>query len=276
MISLELISSIMGPEKMASLNAVSLHDIVRVKMAQECGIETGVITLTDAAAALGKVAFERRNAYRTINHGLGALGALLPQEKVASEKPRLAIPSHLFQKIALAYSLEKYAALANEADKALLHEYRNEVIDRTYEQLYKEAGVLDAVKSSGAAKALGSAMKSDTAKNVGKGMAVGTGLAVPGVAAGSYLSDKATDDARDKALQVAAGTAALGVGAYGIGKGMDRFAERTASGESVLEDLETTYYVDAMLAQRPTSEKVASLRRINRDYGMTLLYRVLQ
>lgn len=277
-LDLNTIFSAVGVDKVASIAAVPLSELVRAKIAQEHSVETPSLTLPDVVVALAKTAYVQRKTYAIIDRGLAQLAALSPTHKTASHNDAQApypIPGSFLRKVALAYKLDKFAALADGDTRDLLDEYRREVTNRAYAQLYKEAGVLSALKGSATAERLGEVLKSDTAKNVGKGLAVGTGLAVPGVAAGSYLSDKATDDARDKALQVAAGTAALGLGAYGIGKGIDRFAERTASGDSILDELTTTFYADALLASQEPNAKIASLRQINRDYGMTLLYRAV-
>jgi len=245
-----------------------------VKVAQEHGLETDSFTIQDAVALLGKQAYEQRATHKRIKNGLSALASLSESSKTASTQAAL-MPGHLFQKVARAYKLEKLAELADSETRSALLDERRAVVDATYSQLYKEAGVLDAAKSSRAAEGLSEFLKSDAGSAGVKGLAAGAGLAVPGIAAGSYLSDKATSDARDKALQAAAGTAALGLTAYGIGRGVDHFTERNASGSSCLEDLETTFYVDALLAQEPPSEKIAALRQVNRDYGMTLLYKAI-
>lgn len=107
------------------------------------------------------------------------------------------------------------------------------------------------------------------APTVGKGMAAGAGAAVPLTAAGMYLSDKATDDARDKALQAGLGIAGLGAGLYGIHKMTQKpehpmmHSMKYASEESVFHKLASIGMLDYELHDNGANSELIDLNNQN-------------
>ena len=69
------------------------------------------------------------------------------------------------------------------------------------------------------------------AQQAGKALAIGTGAAIPLALTGSYLSDKLTTDARNKALQAGAGIAALNFGSSIAANQMNRLGSSSRRGQ---------------------------------------------
>ena len=98
--------------------------------------------------------------------------------------------------------------------------------DAIFSGLQALSSVLGVQKFAGVGGVLDGISKNEVLRNAGKSMlkgtAVATGASVPALAVGHHLSDQFTEDARNRALQTAAGTAAIGLGAYGLGQTMTR------------------------------------------------------
>lgn len=147
----------------------------------------------------------------------------------------------------------------------------------------------------------------------GKGLAYAAGAAVPATLAGGYLIGKAGDesrktieDVRNKALQAAAGVAALGGGLYalhratkpdtktttlyGAGPGGERIPMRESvqkissvkeEPSELLEKLATVGYLDVLFedsmtrGDAATREKAAECRLLNAEHGVDILRQLL-
>jgi hypothetical protein len=122
-----------------------------------------------------------------------------------------------------------------------------------------------------------------------KGLLYGTGAAIPATAAGSYLihragkeSRKTTEDIRNKALQAAAGIAAIGGGMYALHRTQ---AGKTAAvqkdPEILLEKLATVGFLDVLFEEQRLHDnpsiryKAAECRLLNAEHGVDLLRQLL-
>lgn len=116
----------------------------------------------------------------------------------------------------------------------------------------------------------------------GKGFLMAAGAAVPAVAAGNMISDHATEQARNRALETAGGIAALGGTMYGLHHMMNRnktaSADEEAQVDAAIEKLASIGYLDELLAEAisaSTDEEqkklAAEVRCMNREYGVEIL-----
>lgn len=285
----------LGAEKTAYLKHQPLDEIVRNKIAHDHGVEVGPnITLGDAVGTLGISWRKKKAQHRVIQDGITALKSVLPAdtEKTASEAEARLYPrdASTFHKISAAYKLRRLAPLARGDGAEKIAALQQQVDEDIVESLKKEAR-------------LSAISKHPAARNMGKGLAVGAGAAAPlGVGAymtGSALSDRFTEDARNRALETAAGVGAIGTGVYGIGRGIDHMLEQRGAdrnyermlnhqrqlladqqrmlgkqasvNENVETDFKTAIYIDSLLENVEQNEKVAEVRALNREYAVNLL-----
>jgi hypothetical protein len=176
---------------------------------------------------------------------------------------------------------EKHAA---EGDEVLAAKALN---DLALFEAVKEAAI-----NWGAARELaGKAMQHP----VGKGLAYGTGAAIPAAAAGSYLIGRAgdearqtTEDVRNKALQTALGVGAVGAGLYGLHRltqPSQEAAPKQASAETdeiLLEKLSTVGFLDTLFveqekhgADESVRHEALECRMLNAEHGIDLLKQLL-
>lgn len=243
----------LGAEKVASLRYAPLHEIVPDGRAD--------FSVADAAGHIAKKASALRQERQSIQSGLKALNALGVTAKTATK-------TTLSEKIALAHKLriaEQYTD-KNEAVKTASYRHAlNEDIVNTIKQA-AIGGVLDGVSKN--------PLFRDMGKKMLQAGAVGTGLAIPGYAAGSALSDTFTEDARNRALQTAAGVGGMGMLGYAGMQAMGgRDNEKMSSvnlGQVLPQEkaahLATAVYLDELLDSVDQTEKVAGLRRLNREF----------
>ena len=292
----------LGREKTAYIRQAPLYVVVRNKYAQEHGVDLGdKFSLGDAVGAIGISWRKKQGSHRSIRDGLKALDAALPREstKTATENTPQMYPvgASTFQKIAAAQKVRMLIDFAeNTGVRGVekLAAVREAVDCDVIESIKKEASLLTDVLANPAVR------------NVGKGLGIGTGVAVPAYIAGSALSDDITADARDRALQTALGVGTIGLGVYGLGRGVDHFVDQTAADKNyarmqdnanhnmdlqrrayedkkridekyasaastAVEDFRTAAYVDALLDTVPNTEKIASIRALNREFAVNLL-----
>lgn len=122
--------------------------------------------------------------------------------------------------------------------------------------------------------------------SLGKGLAFGTGAAVPAYLVGKHLVDYGTDEARNKALQVAGGTALLAGSIYGLHKLLSNKTQQAPKMASVsidsaeimqekIEKLASAMYLDYLLSQNLfnaddtnglTKEAVDEVYKINQKF----------
>jgi hypothetical protein len=234
-------------------------------------------SVADAAGHVAKEAMYMADEQRAINAGVAALRAMgdVAVEKTAS----------LSDKIALAHKMRIMMDQGGEKTAAA-EPYK----DALYED------IVDTIKTATVGGILEGVSKSPALRDMGKkmlgGAAVGTGVAVPAVAAGSALSDQFTEDARNRALQTAAGVGAMGVAGYGGMKAIDQMAQDRSRdrnyqamgdyhermnkmssvvlGQVLTEEkaahLATACYLDELLASGEQNEKVAAIRKLNREF----------
>lgn len=249
------IEGALGAEKTAWLRGAPLSDVVGVPD----------LTLGDSIAHVASVARQKRAEHRKHASALRALGDVIgnpPREPERSFARKVAAAQKLRVIAGAALSPEEHVKVASA---------RRQNDDEIFDAMLKLA-----------ANPLAGVAKSDFARNMAKGLALGTGAGVPLYFAGRELSEDASADFRDKALQTAAGIGGIASLSYGANRMMQnaaykdrhpgKFAAFTEDpiGDRVI-DLTATVYVDQFLAQVDQTEKVAELRELNRDYGVTLL-----
>lgn len=333
------IEGALGTEKMAYLRYAPLSTI------------TGARDLPTAVAAHASAHHEKKAFWNTVGRGLRSL------EKVAKASPPDNRPyppnTSLVRKIAIAQKARLLEQGLEGSENVKIASVRKEVDKDIFEALIKQANVLSGAIKNPAARELSESViegGKDLGKKVLTGAALGTGAAVPLYIGGSALSDKATEDARNRALQTAAGVGGMAMLGYGANRLMDNmayhnrhkqaewganelrvewkdyndgragsivaptgevlvpdaFSENTppeaiqaslqqvagllgkppeeilgpyaqnkqASSDDIFEkisSLTATVYIDQFLDQVDQTEKVAALREVNRDYGVTLL-----
>lgn len=257
----------LGSEKVAYLQNASLPDLLGAR---------DDFSVADAAGHVAKHAHTRKRETRAIRDGIKAAAAL-------GIKPKKREMS-LTQKIKIA------AAVAHPAFEG------HEKIAHTKKVLYKE--IVDGIKEAAVGGILDGVSKNPVLREAGKkllgGAAVGTGLAIPGYAAASALSDDFTEDARNRALQTAAGVGGLALMGYGGKKLIDdqaldaqrrknyaamdqyrRGVKMSSVQEPVLGQimdrekaahLATACYLDELLDSVAQTEKVAAVRELNREF----------
>lgn len=255
------IEGAIGSEKTAWLREAPLHEIVGTRL----GVDD--FNLGDAVAHLGKTAREKKAFRQKTASALHALGELIGD---APAPPR---PS--FQrKIAAARKLRTLAqAHLSPQEHVKVASARQELDATLFDDMIKLA-----------TNPLMSVAKSDFARNMAKGLALGTGATVPLYVGGNMLAEDTAEEFRNKALQTAAGVGGIAALGYGANRLMDNAAYEARhpdkfKGAAFLEDpisekvaeLTATVYLDQFLAQVDQTEKVAELREVNRDYGVTVL-----
>lgn len=286
-----------GREKTAYIQSTPLNEIMREKVAREHGIDIDSgMGMEDAIGAIAISWRKKKAQSNKVKEGLDALKDLTRSsqtEKTASDDtielyPKDASTHH---KIAAAYKLRRLEDLAEGENTEKLAHLRKQTDKDVIKSLKKEANILGAIS------------RNPAARNVGKGMAVGTGAAVPLYAGGSALSDRFTEDARDRALETAAGTAAIGVGTYGLGRTIDHGLEQRAQSNNLqralkaqsqvqrssspslrekggsvgsaengaVENFKAAVYLDELLGNAKNTEKVAAVRERSRKTAVDQL-----
>lgn len=262
------IEGALGTEKTAYLRYAPLSAI------------TGAEDLTTAVAAHSSAHHEKKAFWRTVGRGLQALDkvAAAPAEDTRPYPPNTSI----HQKIAVAKKARVLESALSGVESVKVAAIRREVDNDIFDGLLKAAsGTLMGAIKSPEARALAEKVI-EGGKNLGskalQGAAVGTGLAVPLYIGGTALAEDAAEEARNKALQTAAGVGGMAMLGYGANRLMDNAAYHDRHKQAAADDtyekisaLTATVYIDQFLAQVDQTEKVAALREINRDYGVSLL-----
>ena len=271
------IEGALGHEKRAALQYAPLHRLLGA------GDDYG---LAQAATKTATASRLKHAENTSIMSGLRALRALAP------DAPAQSTPTFL-QKVAIAYKLRRGESVLQGEQKIAAVQLRRAL----------GYNIMDTVKAAGDGGILANIAKSDLARDLGKkalgATAVGAGASVPLVAGGSYLSDKFTEDARNRALQTAGGVAGIGLLGYG-GKTLidqaatDRSRDRNFSalrdfqkrsavkvaadvyvsldvGAEKLAHVATCVYLDTCLASRTQDVKTAALRELNHEFLVELL-----
>ena len=244
----------LGAEKTAFLRHAPLTDVIPGGRRD--------FSVADAAGQIAKKASTQRQERQAIHSGLKALAAL------GADAPRAKTAS-LSEKVALAHKLQIAEQHSDERERVKTASYRHALNE----------DIVDTIKEAAVGGILEGVSKNPLLRDVGKKMlqagAVGTGLAIPGYAAGSALSDTFTEDARNRALQTAAGVGGLGLMGYGGMKAIDSATEKMSSAavslgqvlpQEKVAHLATATYLDELLASVQQTEKVAGLRRLNREF----------
>lgn len=251
----------LGAEKVAWLREAPLSEIV--------GTNLGVpdFNVGDAIAHVAKTAHEKKANHRKQMSSFRALGELIGNPP--------AEPQHSFaRKVASAQKLRDLAGLAMRPDEHVKVASARKVVD---DQIFDEMLKL-------AANPLAGVAQSSFARNMAKGLALGTGATIPLYVGGNALSDDVSTDFRDKALQTAAGIGGIATLGYGANRMMqnaaykdrhpDKFKTAAFMADPVgdrVVDLTASVYIDQFLAQVDQTEKVAEIRELNRDFGVTVL-----
>jgi hypothetical protein len=148
--------------------------------------------------------------------------------------------------------------------------------DSSLFDLAKEASALDGIRGG-----LSAAWNHPVAGKMLAGGAAAAGAAVPAVIAGNMISDHATEQARNRALEAGAGLAGLGATMYGLHRMTSN--AKTAMEEDLwltraVEKLASIGYLDEILTQALVNadtdsgrKEAADLRDLNREYGIEIL-----
>jgi hypothetical protein len=243
--------------------------------------------LPQALHAIAATGHQKQAEAASIQGGLQALALVAKDASVPRTEPFL-------KKVARTHKLRVLEfGLSGGEKQAALHERR---------QLAAE--IMETVKTAGTGKVLSGIVENPTLREAGKKMlgggAVAAGAALPAVAVGSHLSDKFTEDARNRALQTAGGVAGIGLLGYGAKSMMDQaaqdrtrdknygamedFANKMSSEkvsaevyaamhieEEKVAHMTTCVYVDALLASKEQTHKVAAMRDLNNEFLVELL-----
>jgi hypothetical protein len=254
--------------------------------------------LPHAMAAVAASGHRKHAENESIRSGLQALAMVSKEAQVAPAEPFL-------QKVARAHKLRILEPAFGGGQKQAAVQERRRL----------GAEIMETVKTAGKGTILDGIVSNPTLRDMGKKMlgggAVAAGAAVPTAMVGSHLSDKFTEDARDRALQTAGGVAGIGMLGYGAKKLMDQAGEdrsrernfiaadslnsnanaraRARAGKfgsekiaaevyasmNIEEDkvahMATCAYVDEQLAAQEQTHKVAALRDLNNEFLVELL-----
>jgi hypothetical protein len=165
--------------------------------------------------------------------------------------------------------------------KLLLKLYNTQQIKSAEERELKAYEIVKKAAVGGLSLAnIASLAKKIPKSNFGKGLALGAGVAIPGYIAGKHLIDYGTDQARNKALQVAGGAAAIGTALYGLHRMMASPQKQAMDSYSTLEDtinkIASASYLDTLLETGSldtalTKEGCEQLDKINKRYLGSLI-----
>ncbi|HET6494843.1 MAG TPA: hypothetical protein VFH61_05710 [Thermoleophilia bacterium] len=268
------IEGALGSEKRAYLQRAPLTSII--------GAGPG-FALPHAIGAVSASGHSKHAEAESIRSGLQALALVAKEAQVTSEEG-------FISKVARAHKLRILEpALTGGQKQAAVQERRR--IGTEVMHLVKEAGV---------GGVLDDIVKNPTLRETGKkmlgGAAVAGGAALPTYAVGSHLSDKFTEDARDRALQTAGGVAGIAALGYGAKKMMDAGDDDQSRGQNYrgyqkhssahipaevygslliepekIAYLATCVYLDGCLASKEQTQKVAALRDLNNEFLVELM-----
>lgn len=198
----------LGPEKTAILREAPLDELVRNKVAEDTGMNfQGTFTLPDAIVSIAARRRQKQAEYQRVRDGINALRALYPERSKAASAERsnpLIERETLWHMVGAVKRAHISAQHVNEKTAAEIGVHREDVEDRIFNLLHKEANAMRA------------AFEAAKNSNLAKGLAWGTGAAVPAVIAGRYLTEKGVEDAQSAALQTGGTLAAGGLAAAGL------------------------------------------------------------
>lgn len=247
----------LGTEKAAALRTRPLSEL------------TGATSISVGMGKLATSAQTKKATWRKIHAGL--------KEAVALEQERPPVPRGIHEgksmerKLASARKLRVLEAsdLLTDEDRVKVAALRGELDEEIFGglvhtavgQTKTAANPLAGTPTAPAERWLADAMKGG-AGALGKGMLMGTGAAVPLTVGGMAVADHSAEEMRNQALLAAAAVGGLGAAGYGIHSAMQ--------GEK-LSTLTQTVYLDQLLSRVDQTEKVAALREMNRDLGVSVL-----
>lgn len=254
----------LGAQKVAYLRAAPLSLLVTAKTAHAgpCALHPSTeMSLADAAAAIGSLSRKKTAEYSSITDGLTALEAL-----GISAPPRESV----FRKVATVkkITLLREHASAEESEKLAGAEAS------------ARADAFSAFVKLASGNLLSNISKNPAARNLGKSTLTGAGLAAGAApiayGVGSHMSENATTDARDKAIQAAAVSSAIAGGTYVGARALDRSLGGTktssvSANPQIETDLGAALRIESRLGALEQTEKVAALRAVNADYAAELL-----
>lgn len=275
------IEGALGTEKRAFLQNAPLTEIIGSNASFE---------LSDAMGAVAASGAQKHAEAASIRSGLQALALVADAADVGRPEP-------FTQKVARAYQLRVLEPYCSGGTKqAAIRERRR-----------LNAEIMETVKTAGAGTALAGTVSNPLLRETGKkmlqglgaGIGAGAGLALPAYGVGSMLSDKFTEDARNRALQTAGGVAGIGALGYGAKTLMDQMAQdrsRTKNYEAMHDfhkrssvkvaaevyasmhvgmekaaHMATCVYLDECLSSLEQTHKVAGLRDLNNEFLTELL-----
>lgn len=195
----------------------------------------------------------------------------------------------VYRKVCLSAEIEKTASARGKNDSINA--------ELSHAKIALDADIFDTIRKT--AGWFQEAMKSP----IGKGLAIGTGIAVPTGAAGAYLLNKARDnaedataDVRNKILQTALGLGGIGAGMYGLhrltgGGPLFESPESSESGvaktsstsdslpEDILAKFATIAAIECAMENVDQTDREAvklanEVRALNRAYCTNLLYEI--
>jgi hypothetical protein len=166
--------------------------------------------------------------------------------------------------------LEKVAAVSSGQELELILLSKRAADSKLFETA-KEAGVWDTVRNGAQA-----AWQHPLAGKALAGGAVAAGAAVPAVIAGNMMSDHATEQARNRALEAGVGLAGVGATMYGLHHmvgGNKTAGDEAADLEQALAKLAAVGYLDEQLTKAAAdgSPQALELRDLNREFGIEIL-----
>ena len=174
-------------------------------------------------------------------------------------------------------ALAAYTKLASHADSLSGEELQPVLLQKAAAAV----AILEHIKTAGVIDGVRSVLSSPGAKDLGRkaltGAAVAGGAAVPAVVAGNMISDRATENARNRALQAGAGLMGMGATMYGLHHLANGQKQASAVDETFLK-IAAVGYVDEQLgdmledpAATPEEKKLAAeLKCLNAEYGVEL------
>ena len=177
----------------------------------------------------------------------------------------------------LGTALAEYTKLSAHADTLSGEELQPVLLQKAAAAV----GILEYIKTASVITGVKDVLTSPAAKEMGRkaltGAAVAGGAAVPAVVAGNMISDRATENARNRALQTGAGLMGMGATMYGLHH-LANGQKQASAVDETFHKLAAVGYVDEQLdgmledpAATPEEKKLAAeLKCLNAEYGVEL------
>ena len=286
----------LGREKEAYLRKAPLNKVAANVAKSRYGVNVSDdFSIGDAVGTLAVSWRQKKAEHRRIRKGLTSLKSMQQDGsvKTASSKSNdydvYPADASTFHKIAAASKLRKLKKLATTKEQPVLDDLMREVDQDVLDSLKKEAEYVE--KQASARRSMadaatgafnrGKQIFNDRKGQLATGALVGTGATVPAVVGGKHLINEAeesaqrtTEDARNKALQTAAGTTALAVGGNQINNLLNQ-GTKQASVNGVNKDLMSAIYVNELLEYYPSNEKTAKLKEDSARDAVNILCKLI-